>query len=514
MNNKVDIRSQITWLKIFILITIFVFSFISALSLLVNTWVSRDEYSHGFLVPFISLYFIWANRERLKELPIQPNKAIGMFLIITSCFMLITGKIGSMTIVQEVSVLIVIPGLVLMLLGTKYLRALALPLAYLVFMVPVFDVVFDRIQWPFQLLSASMSVKFLELLGIPVVLDTQYIVLPKLTLEVAKECSGISFLISIMAIAIPLAYFSLREWWLRCILFVFAIIIAITTNWLRVVFIALWSINAGKVLHGPYHILQGLFVSVIGIIFLIITAWILSVIFPYNPSQKLNNSTIDKDVMVKGLPVDMKQVNRALFIAIVFFLGVGCYMHFYKPKPVFLETSINELPITIGDWRGKDLNHNYSKPFVIQGVDSEIMRLYWSSSGREVKLYIGYFESQGKGKELVSYKTQMLYENSEAFEVPINANSSIMVNRTVLTVGMQRFLLLSFYDLNGQIVANRYMVKFVTVINGLLSRQTNGAIIVVYSELKHSDELNKVFDDEVQFVQEVATILGDYFPKL
>lgn len=514
MNNKADIRSQITWLKIFILITIFVFSFISALSLLVNTWVSRDEYSHGFLVPFISLYFIWANRERLKELPIQPNKAIGMFLIITSCFMLITGKIGSMTIVQEVSVLIVIPGLVLMLLGTKYLRALALPLAYLAFMVPVFDVVLDRIQWPFQLLSASMSVKFLELLGIPVVLDTQYIVLPKLTLEVAKECSGISFLISIMAIAIPLAYFSLREWWLRCILFVFAIIIAITTNWLRVVFIALWSINAGKVLHGPYHILQGLFVSVIGIIFLIITAWILSVIFPYNPSQKLNNSTIDKDVMVKGLPVDMKQVNRALFITIVVFLGVGCYMHFYKPKPVFLETSINELPITIGDWRGKDLNLNYSKPFVIPGVDSEIMRLYWSSSGREVKLYIGYFESQGKGKELVSYKTQMLYENSEAFEVPINANSSIMVNRTVLTVGMQKFLLLSFYDLNGQIVANRYMVKFVTVINGLLSRQTNGAIIVVYSELKHSDELNKVFDDEVQFVQEVATILGDYFPKL
>ncbi len=508
------VRLRITWLIVFILITMFALSFISALSSLVYTWTTRDEYSHGFLIPFISLYFIWADREKLKELPIQPNKIVGVLLIITSFFILIAGNISSLTMVQEISVLVVIPGLVLMILGIKYLRALALPLAYLVFMVPVFDVVVNRIMWPFQLISASMTVKFLELLRIPVVLDTNYIVLTHITLEVARECSGIMFLISIMAIAIPLAYFGLREWWLRGILFALAVIIAIVTNWLRIIFIALWSICGGKVLHGPYHILQGLFVSVIGIIFLIAAVWILSVIFPDNQSQKLNNSVIDKDVMAKDFLLDMKQVNRALFIAIVVFLGAGCFVHLYKPKPVSLETPINELPITIGEWSVKGFSQNYSKPFVIQGPDSEIVRSYRSSSGREVGLYIGYFESQGDGKELVNEKTQMLYENSDAFEVLINSNSSIMVNRAILTVGTQKFLLLSLYDLNGRIVAGKYMVKFMTVLNGFLHRRTNGAVIVVYSELKRSDELNNVFDDEVEFVQEVVPILEDYFPKL
>lgn len=501
-----------TWLKIGLLLIISAFTFISALSLLVSTWTGQSTYSHGFLVPFISLYFVWADRKRLRELSIQPNKTAGILLILTSCFMLIIGNISSVAILQEISILIIIPGLVVMLLGTRYLKALTLPLAYLILMVPVSDVVISRIQWPFQLLSASMTVKFLQLLGIPVVLDTQYIVLSNITLEVAKECSGIQYLISIIAIAIPLAYFTLRGWWLRGILFAFAVIIAIVANWLRIILIALWSIGGGEVLHGPSHILQGLFVSVVGIFFLIIAALVLSKIFSQSSSLKPNNFTIAKGGMVKDFPPDMKRFNHAFFIAIAILFSIGCYIHLYKPKSVPLKIPIRELPVTIADWKGENIYNE--KPFVVQGADSEIIRSYRNPSGREVKLYVGYFESQRQGKELIHYSSQMLYDNSEEIKIPTSTNSSIKANKTVLRVGSQMFLLLFMYDLDGKIVANRYKAKFITALNGLLYRRTNGAITVVYSNLDNSDEFNKVFDDEVQFIQAALPVLRNYLSTL
>ncbi len=64
------------------------------------------------------------------------------------------------------------------------------------------------------------------------------------------------------------------------------------------------------------------------------------------------------------------------------------------------------------------------------------------------------------------------------------------------------------------ILADKYIVKYITVLHGLRYRRASGVIFVAYSELKHPDELNKVFDDEVEFVREIIPVLRDYLPKL
>jgi hypothetical protein len=81
--------------------------------------------------------------------------------------MLMIGNIGGVVIFQELSLIIIIPGLILMLLGTRYLMALALPLAYLILMVPILDEVIDKIHWPFQLFSARMGSGLLGIFNIP-----------------------------------------------------------------------------------------------------------------------------------------------------------------------------------------------------------------------------------------------------------------------------------------------------------------------------------------------------------
>ena len=264
------------WIKVGLLVGAFVFAYAKVMPLLVRTW-SRDDYSHGFIVPIIALYFIWVDRKRLRNLLIQPNILGGLPLTLLGSFMLMIGNIGSVVIIQELSLIVIIPGLILMLLGTRYLMALALPLAYLILMVPILDEVIDKIHWPFQLFSAKMGSTLLKIFDIPFFMRSNYFELPNMTLEVAEECSGVRYLISIIAIGIPLAHFTQRSWWRKIALVITALIIGILSNGVRVAFVVLCAYYYGKNnIHGPFHMFQGLFVSIVGFIFLFISAWFLS----------------------------------------------------------------------------------------------------------------------------------------------------------------------------------------------------------------------------------------------
>jgi exosortase len=160
--------------------------------------------------------------------------------------------------------------------------ALAFPLAYLILMVPILDEVIDKIHWPFQLFSARMGSILLRIFDIPFFLKVNYFELPNMTLEVAEECSGVRYLISIIAIGIPLAYFTQKGWWRKIVLVATAVIIGILANGVRVALVVLCAYYYGENnIQGPFHIFQALFVSVVGFVFLFILAWFLSKIpFP------------------------------------------------------------------------------------------------------------------------------------------------------------------------------------------------------------------------------------------
>jgi exosortase len=287
MNEKhSDALPENIWIKVGLLVGAFVFAYSRVTPLLVRTW-SRDDYSHGVLVPLIALYFVWADRKRLRNLPIQPNIPGGLILTLTGSLMLMMGNIGGVVIFQELSLIIIIPGLILTLLGTRYLIALALPLAYLILMVPILDEVIDKIHWPFQLFSAKMGSTLLKIFDIPFFLRSNYFELPHMMLEVAEECSGVRYLISIIAIGIPLAYFTQRGWWRKVALVITAVIIGILSNGVRVAFVVLCAYYYGKNnIQGPLHMFQGLFVSIVGFIFLFISAWILPKI-PFSKAERL-----------------------------------------------------------------------------------------------------------------------------------------------------------------------------------------------------------------------------------
>jgi len=280
-------------LRIVLLVAVFVFLYFDTLVSLVITWSGRNDYSHGFIVPFASLYFVYAMRDKLKKIDIEPSIALGSAVTMAGGLMLILGKAGGMISIQQFSILVVIPGLVIMLLGVDMFKALLLPLGYLILMVPlILDVIFDSLHWPLQLFGARIASMVLNAFGIPVYHSAQYIELPNTFLEVANACSGIRYLVSIVALAIPLAYLTQDTWSKKTVLVISSIIIGILANPIRIAIIGFWVYTGGSILHGPGHILQGYFVSIVGFVFLFIAAFILSKLHSSGTQDERKNSSL------------------------------------------------------------------------------------------------------------------------------------------------------------------------------------------------------------------------------
>lgn len=498
--------SKVFWLKLGLLSALFIFVYFETIISFIRTWSGRDDYSHGFIVPFVSLYFVWVDRERLRSLPVSPNIAAGFSLTVLGAVMLFLGTIGSVVMVQQMSIIIILPGLVLLLLGTKHLKALLLPLGYLVFMVPsILDLITGRIHWPFQVFSATIAAKILTIVNIPVHQNSVFLDLPNITLEVANVCSGVRYLISIVALGIPLAILTQKAWSKRIMLVAFAVAIGIITNPVRIALIGLWAYNGGEIVHGPGHLFQGFFVSQVGFVFLFITAWLMK----NSKSSKTEAENKPKD-NICNLTAQSKKFNRALLIAVLVMSFLGITGYWYEPVPIPLKQPLYEIPYNIGEWRGESLDADQRAYKEIK-ADIDIYRVYSNPSKRQISLYIGYFEAQKQNRELIYYKYKELYNNSEEIRVAASPQKSMQVNKTILKDKSHKYLVLYWYDVNGKNITDRYMVKFYTALNGFLKRQTNGAIIMLSSKLSGNDGIEDVLQDELEFTRELTPLLSDYF---
>ena len=487
----------------------FLFCYAKVFADLVRIWLDNGVYSHGFLVPFISLYLIRLRRKKLEGLRPSPSYRFGLPVTAAGLAMLLTAHAGGVLFFREVSLLITIVGIVLLLLGTPFLRALWFPIAYLSFMLTIWGTFIARLQMPLQTFSAMMAAKLIHFAGIPVYRESVYISLPNITLQVASVCSGVGNLISVLAIGIPLAYLTLKSWPRRIILVFGAVIIAILGNGLRVALIGtLAYYDMAGDLHGPYHLLQAMLVSFIGFFALFAGAWILakgpagsSPVSP--PETGLPPSPVER--FGGGAKKQM------LFFTTGILLMTGSYVNFHHPSPVQLKMDIKRFPYEIGEWKGTEDRPDYGV-FKTPGVDHELARVYRTTHGSEVKLYIGYYESQEQGKELVNWKSEEFHRGASKVAITLNMNESIAVNKLIKAEGERKRIILFWYDLNGRIVTDRYTAKIYTTGDALLKGRTNGAVIMVSSDFEGAEDRQQMPKATEQFIQRVMPLVRDYLP--
>ena len=255
-------------------------------------WWRDENYSHGFLVPLVSLFLIWQRREELKGLNPQPS-LWGLPVIFGALFILLGGQVTAELFTTRVSLIILSAGIILYLLGKEFLKNLAFPLSFLILMVPLPAIIFNQIAFPLQLVAANFATFNLQAIGVPVFREGNIINLANATLEVTEACSGIRSLMSLTALSLIFAYFSQHSLWKRAVLTISAVPIAIFSNAMRVAGTgALAHFVGAETAMGFYHTFSGWLVFVVAFGLLLLEGYIISTLFrERRPAMLLSEAT-------------------------------------------------------------------------------------------------------------------------------------------------------------------------------------------------------------------------------
>lgn len=481
----------------------FLFAYYATLSSWTFKYLLSYEGSHSPVILAISLYMIWSKRKHLNNLEITPDLFRGAALTAAGCLMLIAGRLSNLLLLQYLSLIITILGLVWLIWGKRRLNVLFLPVAYIIFMFPFFSVIMDGFSIYFQLAASWIAYNLLHLTGITALRSAQFIELPNITLEVARACNGINHIMALVSLSIPLAFWSRHKWQKKIILIISAFFIGIIANGLRVAIIGfLNAYNKNIPLHGPYDAFYVSFIFFFGMALLIGLNFFMVKKRPEEPVAKESISQEKKNVY--KLPLYLSPV----VIAVLMLIITGGYLIIFKPKPIHLSKPMAEFPVIIGDWRGYDAAFT-KPPFKFFSADMEIKRTYRDHNGREIKLYIGYFLLQEQDREVVHYRFDSLHYDASVVQIPLEGKI-IKAKRVINNRMGSEERIYFWYDINGTILTNRYAAKFATIIDALVYRRTNAAIIVLSASHQPRPGLSADEDYDIKFIEKIFPIIQNH----
>lgn len=223
----------------------------------VVTWAGVADYSHGFFVVPLALYFLWVNR---KSCPSQISGSLGAggVLFVASVAARVIAHRYYLPFVDGWSILIWLASIVTTLGGVKLLRWAAPSIGFLAFMIPLPFGVEVALSQPLQRIATRISCYTLQLLGQPAFAEGNVILIGDLSLEVAQACSGLRLFFSIVALAYAYVVVIRRAWWEKLIVALATVPIAILCNAARIVATGLLlQATSGEWAHSLAHDIAG-----------------------------------------------------------------------------------------------------------------------------------------------------------------------------------------------------------------------------------------------------------------
>jgi exosortase len=279
-----------------------IFAYATVLAKLGHDWWTDENYSHGLLIPFVIVYILWSQRNRLARQPIRPSLLWGGAAVVLALTALWVGTAGAELYTQRISLILILSGTVVYFWGFRLLRLTLVPLLLLLLAIPIPAIVFNKVAFPLQLFASRCAVWSMGLFDIPVLRQGNVIELMPLgaretkKLEVVEACSGIRSLMTLVTLAVIFAYFTyprdegpgdgsrrsglggvkIYGFWRSLIIVLSAVPIAIFTNALRVSGTGVLAHYYGtRVADGFFHSFSGWVIYILAFLMLFAVGWLL-----------------------------------------------------------------------------------------------------------------------------------------------------------------------------------------------------------------------------------------------
>ena len=220
-------------------------------------WVEFPSLSHGFAVPLISAYLIWRRRELIRVEPLG-SASVGLVVFVVALGIFQAGSLSGETFFSRLSFPLALLGIALFLAGPRVTGHLWPAIAYLLFMIPFPYLTFKAVTYQSRLFEAGVTAKALGWLGVPILQQGVMLHLPRVTLEVADECSGVLAVAALVALGTAYAQIQPRAAWMRVTLALAAAPLGLVSNIFRLVLTALGVYYLGPItLTSVFHRFSG-----------------------------------------------------------------------------------------------------------------------------------------------------------------------------------------------------------------------------------------------------------------
>jgi len=216
------------------LAVVFVWAYWPTLVGLLVAWDREPDYSHGFFVAPLALFFLWARRDRF---PGAAGRVAwpGLALLAVCVGMRIFSAHFYMEAIDGWSILVWVAAVTWLFWGWRVLWWSLPSIAFLWFMVPLPYRVERWLSLPLQRIATKMSCWVLQCLGQPALSEGNVIHIGEHQLEVAQACSGLRIFVGIVALAFAYVIMVRRPWWERLLLIAAVVPIALVANSTRIV---------------------------------------------------------------------------------------------------------------------------------------------------------------------------------------------------------------------------------------------------------------------------------------
>lgn len=491
-------------------------AFDRALFELVRRWIAEEEYSHGFLIPAVSFWIIWMRRDALIASFGRPSWT-GLAVIALALGMHIIGQYSSIYILSQIGFILALLGIALAAGGYSLLKVTFVPIAFLIFAVPLPYFVQSNLTLQLQLISSQLGVAVIRIFQIPVYLEGNVIDLGFYKMQVVEACSGLRYLYPLLSLSFLAAYLFQAPLWQRALVFLSGIPITIGMNGFRIGMVGVTVDWWGpKMADEVLHLFEGwaIFIACAGL--LIVEIFLLA---------RLSGRTFTQVFHLPPLTVRPRQERisgstsqLALVSGLVLVFAAGAIVHLVAQQSEFIpdRTRFAAFPLNIGEWQGHaSLLDSGTEQYL--GLDDYLLSDYNRPNDKPVNLYVAYYSSQRNGYAphspvvcipgggwLITNLKQKSYDG---------LGTDLPLNRAIIERGGVKQIVYYWFDERGRQIANEYLAKWYLLADAITKNRTDGSLIRLTTQV-FPGETEREADERLQsFMRDVVPALAKYLPS-
>jgi exosortase D (VPLPA-CTERM-specific) len=450
---------------------------------------STAEYSHGPLIPLISLYLFLRElrREPLERIGAAVEPRAGILLLLLGLTIGIFGNLVHIPDIVAYGIIVWAGGVMLTCLGWARGRWLFLPVVHLIFMLPLPNLIYWKLSIVLQTISSEIGVWFVALVGVPVYLEGNVIDLGIYKLQVAEACSGLRYLFPILSFSYLFSILYRGPIWHKVVLLLSAAPLTVLMNSFRIGVIGLLVNSYGiEQAEGFLHFFEGwiIFLACIAILF-----GMAMIMQRLTPNPKSLSETIDVDFSGLG-----KQAARILSLrpstgvttATLLSLAVTLAFVFF---PTAERETVERLPFklfprNLDGWSGSAQQLDPTTERVLAADDYITITYYSPNSPNYVNFFSAYYTNQTDGSGIHSPEVCLPVGGWEVFSIEpreVDMTGTIyghfLLNRAVIQKGLSKQIVYYWFEQRGQRMTSDFWAKISVVWDSVTRGRTDGALV-------------------------------------